>query len=280
MTTFYEEACRRIARQPPLDEVEERELARRYRRGDRAAGEALVRAHLPLVVRQARRLSGYGVPHEELVAEGNLGLMRALELFDARGVRFKTYATYWVRAFMLSLAMRQNSLVTRGTGALGAKFFFRLRSARAKAEALLGPRSEEIDAVLAKQFGVTEEQIRQHTARLAASDVSLDVPVGEDGDTTHLDLVPAADASPEEHAARVERDELVSQTVGRIRKAMDERERAVLERRLLSDDDDITLSELGQGFRLSRERLRQIEKRVVQRLRGALAGAGVEPSVS
>lgn len=277
---LFEQECARIARQPPLSEEQERALAERWcRERDRDAGEALMRAHYPLVLRLARRLRGYGVPREELVSEGLVGLLRGLDQFELRGVRFKTYATYWIRAYMLALVQRHDSLVTRGTGAVGAKFFFRLRSARAKAEALLGPDSEAVDALLAKQFGVTEEQIRAQTARLSSRDVSLDVKVGDDSDTTALDMLPSADATPEEHATAVQRDELVSQVVSRLARAMDPRERAVLQHRLMDDDGGVSLSQLGSSFRLSRERLRQVELRLKRRLRSALDAAGVGSAV-
>jgi RNA polymerase sigma-32 factor len=273
-TSYFERQCARISRQPQMTEEQERALARRWREAkDRKAAEALVEAHLPLVVHLANRLRGYGVPKDELLAEGNVGLLRAVEKFDLRGVRFKTYATYWIRAHMLAYAMRSNSIVTVATGALGAKFFFKLRSARAKAEALLGPGHEGIDALLAKQFGVDEEVIRQHSARLASSDLSLDVKVNEDGETSALDLLPTSDATPEEALGASERDELVHQVVQRLWKALDERERTVLRHRLMADDDDVTLADLGDKFQLSRERLRQIEVRVKQRLRRALETA-------
>jgi RNA polymerase sigma-32 factor len=275
--TYFERQCARISRQPQMTEDEERRLARRWlEKKDRKAAEALVEAHLPLVVHLAHRLRGYGVPKDELVAEGNVGLLRAVEKFDLRGVRFKTYATYWIRAHMLAYAMRANSIVTVATGALGAKFFFKLRSARAKAETLLGPGHEGIDALLAKQFGVTEDVIRQHSARLASSDHSLDVKVNEDGETTALDLLPGGEASPEDAISATERDELVHQVVQRLWKALDERERAVLQHRLMADDDDTTLADLGDRFDLSRERLRQIEMRVKQRLKRALETAANE----
>jgi RNA polymerase sigma-32 factor len=274
--TLFEQECARVSRQAPLTEEEEQALVQRWCRDrDREAGERLVRAHYPLVLRLARRLRGYGVPREELVSEGNVGLLKGLEQFEQRGVRFKTYATYWIRAYMLALVQRHDSLVTRGTGAVGAKFFFRLRSARARAEALLGPKPDEVDALLARQFGVTVEQIREHTARLGARDVSLDVKVNDDGDTTALDLLPSADASPEERATSVQRDELVSQVVSRLARAMDPRERAVLQHRLLDDEGGVTLSELGGAFNLSRERLRQVELRLKKRLKSALDAAGV-----
>jgi RNA polymerase sigma-32 factor len=270
-STFFEQTCARINRRPPMTESEERLLAKQWLEdGDRKAAEALVEAHLPLVLQLARRLRGYGVPADDLVAEGNIGLLRAVEKFDLRGVRFKTYATYWIRAHMLAAAMRSNSIVTVATGALGAKFFFKLRSARAKAETMLGAGHEGIDALLANQFGVSEEVIRQHSARLNSHDVSLDMKRSDDSETTGLDLLADEAADPEMTLGDIERDELIHTTVRRLWGALDVRERAVLQHRLLADDDEVTLADLGERFSLSRERLRQIELRVKDRLRRAL----------
>lgn len=276
-STFFEQACARISRRPAMTETEEQTLARRWlEEGDRKAAEALVEAHLPLVLHLARRLRGYGVPKDDLVAEGNIGLLRAVEKFDLRGVRFKTYATYWIRAHMLASAMRANSIVTVATGALGAKFFFKLRSARAKAETLMGTGHEGINALLAEQFGVSEDVIRQHSARLGSHDVSLDAKRSEDSETTGLDVLPDESADPEVMLGDLERDELIHATVRRLWKGLDSRERAVLQHRLLADDDDVTLADLGERFGLSRERLRQIELRVKDRLKRALdTAAGV-----
>ncbi|MFZ5439827.1 MAG: sigma-70 family RNA polymerase sigma factor [Myxococcota bacterium] len=271
ITSFFERECARIARRPPLSEQEERALAKRWlEHGDRAAAHALVESAMPVVLKLARRLRGYGIAREELISEGNLGLLRAVEKFDLRGVRFKTYATYWIRAYMLATALHGTSMVTRATGAVGAKFFFKLRSARARAEALLGPDTEAVDEVLARQFGVTVEVIQQHTSRLSHGDLSLDAPVGEDGDMTMLDGISASDTTPEEEVAWAERDERVHGTVRRLWNGLDERERAVVKHRLLDDDAETTLSELGARFGLSRERLRQIESRVKDRLRRAM----------
>lgn len=266
--TFFERECERVRREPPLSDDAERALAKRWvQRGDRAAAEALVRSALPVVLTLARRLRGYGVPRDELIAEGNLGLLRAVEKFDLRGVRFRTYATYWVRAYMFAAALRGHSMVTRATGAVGARFFFKLRAARARAEALLGPDPEAVEELLARQFGVEVDVIRAHSARLAQTDGSLDAPAALDGDATLLDLLPADQESPEEAAGRVQRDELVHRTLRRVWGGLDERERAIVTHRLLADGDDVTLATLGQKFRLSRERLRQVEVRLKARLR-------------
>lgn len=270
-TTFFERECARISREPALSETDERDLAKRWvNQGDRSAADALVRSALPVVVKLARRLRGYGIPRDELVAEGNIGLLRAVEKFDLRGVRFKTYATYWIRAYMLAAALHGNSMVTRATGAVGAKFFFKLRSARARAEAMLGSDSEAVDELLARQFGVTVEQIRLHTARLSQGDLSLDAPVGDDGDATMLDGMHGSSATPEDVVARTQRDAQVHETLQKVWTGLDERERAIVTHRLLDDDGGVTLADLGARFSLSRERLRQLEVRVKDRLRRTL----------
>ncbi len=270
-TTFFERECARISREPALSEPEEKALAQRWvNQGDRSAADALVRSALPVVLKLARRLRGYGIPRDELVAEGNIGLLRAVEKFDLRGVRFKTYATYWIRAYMLAAALHGNSMVTRATGAVGAKFFFKLRSARARAEAMLGSDTDAVDELLARQFGVTVEQIRLHTARLAQGDLSLDAPVGDDGDTTMLDGMHGSAATPEDVVARTQRDAQVHDTLQKVWAGLDERERAIVTHRLLDDDGGVTLADLGERFSLSRERLRQLEVRVKDRLRRTL----------
>jgi RNA polymerase sigma-32 factor len=258
-------------RKPALSAEHEARLAKAWQlRKDRAALEQLVEAHLGLVTHTARRLKGYGVPLEELMAEGNLGLLRAVDRFEDRKVRFRTYAAFWVRAFMLAYALRQKSIVIAATGAVGAKLFFKLRSARAKLEARLGPDPEVIDPLLARQFDLSVEQIRAHSARLAASDVSLDEHAGDESDSTRGELLPDLAEGPEEETARRQRELAVRGVVGRMWERLDARERAVLEHRLLADEGDTTLAELGKGFSLSRERLRQIEAKLKARLKKAL----------
>ncbi len=269
--SFFEQLCQRTAREPALSEAAERALVLRYQAGDAAAGDELVRRHLPVVVALARRYRGYGVSREELISEGNVGLVRALSKFELRGVRFKTYASYWVRAQMLAFVLRASSLVTRATGAVGAHVFFKLRGARARLETQLGPGHEAIDAQLAEQFGLTVEQVRAHTARLAGGDQSLDATVGDDSDTTLLDQLASGGDDPEALSAATEQAEQVHAVVHRLRQALNERERAVLELRLMNDDDDVTLCDLGRRFSLSRERVRQLELRVRERLTRALS---------
>ena len=136
---------------------------------------------------------------------------------------------------------------------------------------MLGPDTEAVDELLARQFGVEVEVIQQHTARLSHGDLSLDAPVGgDDSDLTMLDGISASDTTPEDVVGWAQRDELVHGTVRRMWSGLDERERAVVKHRLLDDDGETTLSDLGERFGLSRERLRQIEARVKDRLRRAM----------
>lgn len=268
--TWLEQRWAELRKEPLTAETEMR-LAKQWQlRKDRAALEQLVEAHLGLVTHTARRLKGYGVPLEELMAEGNMGLLRAVDRFEDRNVRFRTYAAFWVRAFMLAYALRQKSIVTAATGAVGAKLFFKLRSARAKLEARLGPDNEVIEPLLAKQFGLTVEQIRTHSARLGSSDVSLDESAGEESDATRGELLPDMGETPDELAWRRQRDLAVRGVIGKIWERLDDRERAVLEHRLLADEGETTLAELGKGFSLSRERLRQIEAKLKARIKKAL----------
>jgi RNA polymerase sigma-32 factor len=167
--------------------------------------------------------------------------------------------------------LKANSIVTRATGALGAQLFFKLRAARARLETRLGTGHEDIDELLAEQFGVSVELIRAHTARLASSDQSLDAPLGEEGTSTALDLLSSDATGPEEAAAAAQRDDAVHQVLTSLWGSLDARERALVTRRLMVDDDEAaTLAELGETFGLSRERLRQLEVRLRGVLRRAL----------
>lgn len=268
--TWLEQRWTHLKKAPLSADLESRLAKAWQRKKDREALEQLVEAHLGLVAHTARRLKGYGVPLEELMAEGNLGLLRAVDRFEDRNVRFRTYAAFWVRAYMLAYALRHKSIVTSATGAVGAKLFFKLRSARAKLEARLGPDPDLIDPLLAKQFGLTVEQIRAHSARLGSTDVSLDEHAGEESDATRGELLPDLGELPDDLAWRTQRDTAVRAVITRLWEKLDARERAVLEHRLMADEGDTTLADLGKGFSLSRERLRQIEAKLKVRIKKAL----------
>ncbi len=231
---------------------------------------------MPLVVALARRYRGYGVPQDELVSEGHVGVVRALQHFDSKKARFSTYAGYWIRAHMLAYVLRQSSIVTVATGAVGAKLFFKLRAARARLETKLGPGHERIDRILAAQFDVTEEQIRAHSGRMTRSDASLDAPLGEDGEETRLDGLASDTVLPDEAHANTQRKVEIEAAVDSVWDELDDRERAVVTRRFLAEDEAPTLQELGSSFNLSRERLRQIESNARRKLKAALTAQGAD----
>jgi RNA polymerase sigma-32 factor len=263
-----------IQKYDPLDREAELKLARRWRRrGDQEAADQLVRANLRFVVKIAMQYRGYGFRVADLVEEGNIGLCEAVRRFDpARGLRFMTYAAYWIRAFILAHVLKQWSMVGVGTGPLQSKLFFRMSRERAKITSALGAEStaSAVEERLAKKFGTSAERIRDMTGRLESKDASLDVAAYRDGSATALELL-ADDHSEgqEDRFERMQRDELVRLRVHGLARAMTARERYILSRRLLCDEQE-TLADIGRHLNLSRERVRQIEERLKLKLRRAL----------
>lgn len=260
-----------IQRYQVLDREAELELAWRYRReGDHAAGNALVESHLQFVVKVASQYRGYGMQLADLVEEGNLGLLEAVRRFEpSRNLRFKTYAIYWIRAYIVDHLLREWSIVGGGTGALVSRTFFRLRRERAKLEMQLGEGDASIDALLATRFQTTEDSIRSMSQRVGARDASLDAQSHVDGGPTLLETLRDPSSDPEHLTASAERDAFVRGVVGRVWKALDPRERMIVEERLLSEDDEVSLADLGRRLGVSRERVRQLEARTKSKLRSA-----------
>lgn len=270
----------RVEREPVLSRDEELDLARRYRNGDRAAGDALVRSHLRSVVRLARRFGGYGIHLSELIGEGTVGLLEALRRFEPdRGLRFLTYARYWIRAYMLAYVLKHWSIVDLGTTALQSKLFFRLQGEHARLTSELGE-EDDVAGRLADAFGTSPDVVRSSLTRLASRDFSLDAPLLRDGVTTFLDTLKDEGASQEDRVASLELAELVHAAVRRAWPDLDERERLIVRERLLPGSEPASLARLGEKLGVTRERVRQIESGVKEQLReqllqAAAPGAGV-----
>ena len=255
---------------PLLSREEEHALSERARTGDRRAADRLIAAHLRDVVFVARKHRYYGMPLADLIAEGNLGLLRALEKFEPeRGVRFGTYAGYWIRSFIMGYVLRSWTLVGGRTGVLSSNLFFRLRRERARLETLLGSSSETAQ-LLAERFEVSEDELGHMVERLDARDLSLDAPIHPNSAATLGDSL-AAD-SDAERANDAER--LRHAVAAALRKALpnlDQRERFIAEARLLADTaDELSLADIGRELGVSRERVRQLEARTCAKLRRAL----------
>ncbi len=264
-----------------LTAEEERDLVAAWKdRGDTRAMHRLIAAHARLPVSMARSFRGSAVAFDDLVQQGNLGLMRAAEKFDPEnGARFSTYARWWIRAAMQEAAMRDMSMVRSLTNARQKRLYFALRRAVAEAERAAAARGEtpsqwEICLMVAEDLDVTATEVAEMMTRLGGPDLSLDVPQSNDaeGGQTWLDRLPDDGPATEDVVlGRIETARRQDWLKGAIR-ALPAREREIVTRRHL-DDQPATLMELGEEMGISKERVRQLEVRALERMRAQLTAA-------
>jgi len=258
-----------VQKYPRLSREEETELWHQWHDDkDERASDALVRANLRYAVSIAFKYRRYGLPLTDLIAEGNFGIMHALNKFEPeRGNRFVTYAAYWIRAFILNYIIRSWSMVGGGSGALRSKMFFKLRREKVRITNLVGE-GEQAEEMLAERFNTSREQIVELVGRLEARDVSLDAKVFDDGATTLVDTLVSSNVNQEEVYARTEHDSRVNPIVRAALDSLDRRERYIVEQRIMADDEEIlSLAELGRRLGVSRERARQLEVRAKRKLK-------------
>jgi RNA polymerase sigma-32 factor len=267
-----------IRRFAMLERDQEYELAKRWREhGDRDAANQLVTSHLRLAAKIAMGYRGYGLPVSEIISEGNVGLMQALNRFEPeKGFRFATYAIWWIRACIQDYILRSWSLVKIGTTANQKKLFFKLRSAKSKIAAFeSGDLHPEQVALIAKNLDVTHQDVVDMNRRLGG-DRSINAPLHEDGETgewqDHL-----VDQSPSPEAIVVEQDDREHKHNALIAAidVLDARERRIFEARHLVDEP-LTLEHLAEKFNVSRERIRQIEVRAFEKVRKAAKNLAVK----
>jgi RNA polymerase sigma-32 factor len=276
----YISAANRV---PMLTEEEEKSLARRFRdEEDLSAARGLVLSHLRLVIAVARGYLGYGLPHADLIQEGNIGLMKAVKRFDPeRGVRLVSFALHWIKAEIHEYILKNWRLVKVATTKAQRKLFFNLRSMKsaiaheASVEsgfAGLGP--EEVKAV-AKQLGVKPEEVVEMETRMGGMDISLE-PLSDDDEESYAPIAYlAADVSvePSIQLERKERDRLHDSGLRDALAGLDDRSRTIVQRRWLVEDGEeaATLHELAAEYGVSAERIRQIEAKAMQKMKGVLA---------
>lgn len=255
---------------PPLTREEEQQQARLYREtGDREALFRLVTANLMLVVKVAMSFRRAAKNLLDLIQEGNIGLMQAIERFDPDlDVRLPTYAAYWVRAYMVKFLLDNVRLVRVGTTNSRRKLLRHLRQEQERLESKgfeVGPRQ------LAEHFGVSEQDVKDVQAALHSHDVSLDAPRGDDDDRTPGDWLQDPDqADPDESLLRRDLQRRTEQALEVFRLDLGDRDRVLLDQRLVHDSP-LTLQEIGDRFGTSREAVRQAEVRLIKRLREHLA---------
>jgi RNA polymerase sigma-32 factor len=255
-------------RYPLLTPQEEHDLAvKLVEHGDTGAARKLIEANLRLVVKIAYE---YRRAHRnllDLVQEGNIGLIQAVGKFDPyRGVKLSSYAAFWIRAYILKFILNNWRLVKIGTTQAQRKLFFNLRKEREKLEQL---GFQPTSALLAEKLDVPEKEVIEMERRLAAPEASLDAPLGsgdDDGARTRLDYLPSEDERPDRAVAQSEFSQLLRGKLEAFATTLEGREQAIFRERWLTEDP-LTLQELGDRYNVSRERARQLEKRMLDRLK-------------
>jgi len=257
---------------PLLTAEEEQKLARRWREhDDEAALHRLVFAYVRLVVSVATRFKNYGLPVAELVQEGSVGLMQAAARFEPeRGIRFSTYATWWIRSSMQEYILRNWSIVRSGTSAAQKSLFFNLRWMRAQIErsgdSLM---SVEVQRQLAERLKVKERDVEQMAVRLQGQDQSLNVPVSAEGNEEWGAFLVDDTPSPEDVTIKLlDNDKRVSWLTASLNELSDREKMIITERRL--NEDRVTLEELGGRLGITKERVRQIEHKAIEKLSAAV----------
>ena len=257
-----------ITKFPVLEPKEEYELSKRWRdHGDMAAAHRLVTSHLRLVAKIAFRYRGYGLPMGELISEGNIGMMQAVKRFEPdKGFRLSTYAMWWIRAAIQEYILRSWSMVKIGSSAAQKRLFFNLRKIKSKIGAIgeRGLTNEQVGDI-AQILDVSRDDVIDMDQRMSGSDVYLNSTISSDGDCEKMDLLVEPSESHEAILVKREEQQERKLLLANALEKLNERERDIISRRRLKDEPD-TLEDLSQIYNISRERVRQIEVRAMEKL--------------
>ena len=262
-----------VNRLPMLSQEEEASLARKLRdEGDLASAQKLVMSHLRLVVSIARGYLGYGLPHADLIQEGNIGLMKAVKRFDPeQGVRLVSYAMHWIKAEIHEYILRNWRMVKLATTKAQRKLFFNLRSHKTGLDTMT---PEQVDD-LAASLNVKREEVIEMETRLSGRDIALDASSDDDDDAKFapISYLSADHSEPLKVLESKQYDRLQSEGLEQALSALDARARRIVEARWLANDDGsgATLHELAEEFGVSAERIRQIEVAAMKKMKAALA---------
>jgi len=275
-----------VNRMPMLTLEQEQEFARKLKNeNDLEAAGKLVLSHLRVVVSVARQYLGYGLPHSDLIQEGNIGLMKAVKRFDPdQGVRLVSYAMHWIKAEIHEYILKNWRMVKVATTKAQRKLFFNLRSMKqglkAEADEATGTHRDTLTASqidsMAKNLNVKREEVMEMETRMSGGDVLLDPSPSDDGETAYGPIAYLADAH-HEPTAMIEahqRDLMASDGIATALASLDERSRRIVEERWLKVNDDgsggLTLHDLADEFGVSAERIRQIEVAAMKKMKAAL----------
>lgn len=270
-----------IKKFPMLSADEEFQLATDWReKGDVESAHKMVTSHLRLVAKIAMGYRGYGLPVQELISEGNVGMMQAVKKFDPdKGFRLSTYAMWWIRASIHEYILHSWSLVKMGTTAAQKKLFFNLRRMKNQMQAYEdGDLSPEHVTAIAERLDVNEDEVISMNRRMTGGDQSLNAPMRVDGEGEWQDWL--VDDTPGQESRLVESDELDKrrELLSDAMADLNDRERDIIIKRRLSEDPS-TLEDLSQVYNVSRERIRQIEVRAFEKLQDAMKSAAEEQNL-
>lgn len=232
---------------------------------DKDAAYALVTANLRLVVKIAMEFQRLWMQNLlDLIQEGNVGLIQAVRKFDPyKNVKFSYYASFWIKAYILKFIMDNWRLVKIGTTQSQRKLFFRLKKEK---QALVDMGFEPKPKLLSERLGVSEREIMDMDQRLDGWDLSLDAPVKDDSDTERMEFINSETASPEDQIAQKQIEQILHEKIKEFRKELTPREEEIFDLRIFSDEP-MTLQELGEKYAVSRERVRQLEKNIIKKMR-------------
>jgi RNA polymerase sigma-32 factor len=260
---------------PLLTVEEEQRLAREFRKkGDTRAAHRLVTSNLRFVVKVAYEYRSYGFKMSDLIQEGNIGLMKAVQKFDPdKGIRLISYAVWWIRAYIQNYILKSWSLVKLGTTQAQRKLFFSLARTKRELDKLSSEHGADSDGEdtgkIAKKLRVKPGEVQEMQQRMEGRDLSLDAPMGDDGAYSHVDFVVGHGPSQDSELSGAQEQAMVSSRIGEALARLDQRERYIIEMRVMSDKP-MTLKELGEHFGFSRERARQLEIRAKEKLKQEL----------
>jgi RNA polymerase sigma-32 factor len=260
-----------VNRFPLLTAEEETRLARKLRdENDLDAARALVVSHLRVVVAIARGYLGYGLPHADLIQEGNIGLMKAVKRFDPeRNIRLVSFAIHWIKAEMHEFILKNWRLVKIATTKAQRKLFFNLRSMKKG----LGPLSQEAVEDMARQLRVKPEEVREMEMRLSGQDVALEASDDDEDSYAPIAYLSDSDNEPSRLLESGETERAGAHGLRAALASLDQRSRRIIEARWLREKNPATLHDLAAEFKVSAERIRQVEAKAMQKMKGLLASA-------
>jgi len=275
-TTSLQRYLAEISNNPILTREDEYELAKKYKTdGDVDSARKLVTSNLRFVVRIANEYKNYGFNIMDLIQEGNVGLMQAVKGFDpTKGYRLISYAVWWIRAYIQNYVIKSWSLVKVGTTQSQRKLFYKLRSTKNKIGSPEGGLTSNKYDEIASELGVSDEDVKEMDQRMAAKDFSLDSMISADKESTYLDFLPDEDSTQEEIITKSEEESKVRTELKGALDILKDRERFIVENRVLSENP-LTLEEIGTKYKISRERVRQIENAALKKLKYAFEKKGI-----